>query len=104
MKAFSNENSISAFADAVIEVNQNKINSNSSMRILKADLDKVSKSINNIMNAIEQGIITETTKSRLEELEKQKREITEKIIIAKTKEKALLKKQDIIDYIRKKKV
>ena len=100
MKAFNNENSISAFADAVIEVNQNKINSNSSMRILKADLDKVSKSINNIMNAIEQGIITETTKSRLEELEKQKREITEKIIIAKTKEKALLKKQDIIDYIQ----
>lgn len=99
MKAFNNEKGVSAFADVVMEVNQNKIASNKSLNILKADLEKTQKSINNIMHAIEQGILTETTKSRLEELEQQKKELSEKILISKTKEKAILKKQDIIDYI-----
>jgi hypothetical protein len=38
-------------------------------------LKDVEKSIKNIVKAIEQGIVTESTKARLEELEKQRKEL-----------------------------
>ena len=39
------------------------------MATLKSDLQRVNKTIANIMSAIEKGVVTNTTKSRLEELE-----------------------------------
>lgn len=39
------------------------------MATLKSDLQRVNKTITNIMSAIEKGVVTNTTKSRLEELE-----------------------------------
>ena len=46
---------------------------------LKADLQKTNSSISNMVIAIEKGIITETTKTRLEELETTRKDLQEKI-------------------------
>ena len=46
---------------------------------LQENLKEIDKRINNLLKDIEQGIITETTKSRLEELEAEKRQITAEI-------------------------
>lgn len=48
---------------------------NTLLPVLNNDLKDVEKSISNLLNAIEQGIITESTKARLEELEKQRKEL-----------------------------
>lgn len=49
------------------------------LKALEKNVNEVEKALNNILNAIEQGIITETTRSRLLELEQQKKDIIESI-------------------------
>ena len=57
----------------------------SSAALLEADLVNVRKSIKNIMTAIEQGIITASTKARLEELEEQQAALEEQLEFEKSK-------------------
>lgn len=50
------------------------------------------------MIAIEKGILTDTTKSRLEELEKQKKDLQEKLVVEQSKEHYELTKEDIQNF------
>ena len=52
------------------------------------------------MSAIEKGIITETTKSRLEELEIQRKDLSEKLIIEESKVSCELTKEDIQNFFK----
>ena len=52
------------------------------------------------MKAIEQGIITETTKERLETLEGSQRELQEKLILERMKEQVILDKKVIENYLK----
>ena len=45
------------------------------LKMLQQQLSKTNKKIDNILNAIEQGIITDSTKQRLQELENKKKDI-----------------------------
>lgn len=58
------------------------------------------RAIDNIMDAMEKGIITSSTKSRLTKLEARLDEIEAKIITENAKEKASLKREDIIRYLK----
>ena len=60
---------------------------------LKGQLAEVEKRIENLMNAIEQGIITDTTKDRLSQLEGKKKEIEISILQEKIKKPFLTKEQ-----------
>lgn len=62
----------------------------SSALALEKELDDTEKAISNLMKAIEMGIITETTKERLIELEEKKKDLTDKVKI----EKAMLRELD----------
>lgn len=68
---------------------------NNSLSNLKSDLQRVNSAIVNIMPAIEIGILTETTKSRLEELETQRKVLGEKLVIEESKSNFELTKEDI---------
>lgn len=61
---------INQISDKIIETQGEEDNI---ITLLKHQLTETKSGIDNLMNAIEKGIITETTKSRLLELEKQKR-------------------------------
>lgn len=67
---------------------------------LKEQLADIEKRIENIMNAIEQGIITNTTKARLAQLESQKKE-TEISLLQEKIKKPFLTKEQIIFGIEK---
>ena len=60
---------------------------------LQGELKEVQKKIKNIMTAIEQGIITSTTKDRLEELETEKNEIEGRIAREEMKKPLLTKER-----------
>lgn len=60
---------------------------------LKEQLADTEKRIENLMNAIEQGIITDTTKDRLAQLESKKKEIEITILQEKIKKPFLTKEQ-----------
>ena len=60
---------------------------------LKAQLEDTQKRIGNIMDAIEQGILTENTKSRLTQLESKQKELEIAILQEKIKKPFLTKEQ-----------
>lgn len=60
-----------------------KLEEGEHIAVLQDRLNGVNKSISNIMTAIEQGILTDTTKERLLSLEQEKAELTEQIAFEK---------------------
>lgn len=91
-KVLFNDELIERIADRVMEL-QGK--DNTVLPLLQKQYAEAQRGIDNMLNAIQQGIITSSTKERLEELEKQKKEIAAQIVkeeLAKptlTKEKIL---------------
>ena len=70
-------------ADKTVEYNKST-EASAELSLFKAELSSVNRAIGNLMSAIEQGIITDTTKERLLELESQKKSLERKILIAKS--------------------
>ena len=63
-------------------------------------LQETEKGIENILNAIQQGVLTSSTKQRLEELEKTKEEL-EMNIIQEQMQKPMLTKEQVIYWINR---
>lgn len=81
---------IDEIAETVIKV-QNE--GGSEIPILTKQLSDTEKSIANVMKAIEMGVVTETTKDRLLELESQKKELEFQLAAEKIKRPTLTKEQ-----------
>lgn len=100
LKTLDNSKNLSTLVDKILDVHEKRVNAHTALNSLKNELATVNKSLANIMSAIEKGIITETTKTRLEELESAKHDVEAKIAIAKTKERLHITKEDIIKYFK----
>ena len=99
-KIFENKENLNFLADKVIELHNSKVENHSVLNILEKERDEVSNSLNNIMMCLEQGIISESTKKRLMELDKQLKELNKKISLEKQKDrKPILSKKDVTDFI-----
>ena len=73
---------------------------NTTVPLLRKQLAETEKSIENVLNAIEQGIITPSTKQRLEELEQRKQNL--QIEIAKENiKKPVLTKEQILFWLHR---
>ena len=68
---------------------------------LNANLKEVTRAIGNLMKAIEAGIITESTKTRLEELEGQKKQLMAAIERTKLKTDLMITKEHILFFLLK---
>ena len=73
---------------------------NSIINLLTNDRDKTQTAINNIVAAIEQGIITSSTKKRLDELESKLNDIQMKLSIAETRKTEEIKKENLVYRIK----
>ena len=73
---------------------------NPDIAILKTQIAEIEKNIENMLKAIQAGIITPSTKERLEELEANKIELEDKLVIAKIKN-PLLTREEISFFIYK---
>ena len=87
-------------AHTVYLYNKETIENNEELIYLTKELTRVQKSIDNIMKAIEQGIITSSTKSRLEELEVERDEIDALITQEELKQSILVDENDIYEYFK----
>lgn len=67
------DETIEKIADAVMELHDKELNDSSLLVDLERRKKDIEKALNNLLYAIEQGIITETTKNRLTELEAEKK-------------------------------
>lgn len=101
LKTFENNDTINKFADKILAANQKRISEQSILNLLLQEQEKTEKAKNNMLSAIEKGIVTNTTKVRLEELEIKQEEIAQKILMEKTKVKIILTKEDITSHIKR---
>lgn len=92
------DDNIDIIATKAMELIEKDFADTSYLAGLQENLKEIDKRINNLLKAIEQGIITETTKSRLEELEAEKRQITAEIGQEELK-KPLLTKERIMFWL-----
>jgi hypothetical protein len=82
-------------ADAILELQKKD---NTFLPMLRGQLKETEKNINNMLNAIQQGVLTASTKDRLEELEKHKEEL-EISIMQEQMQKPMLTKEQIVFWI-----
>ena len=84
-------------ADTVIEF-QNAHSNKDEIKRLQSELSEVKKKINNIVDAIESGIITATTKERLETLETDRSKIEGQIALKKA-EMPVVERDKILEWM-----
>lgn len=99
-KIFGTKENREYLADLVMQVHDKRLHDQSFLKLLKEDKEQTEKSIANIMAAIEQGILTHSTKSRLNELEEHMQDVNAKILIEQSNEQQRLKRSDVIEYLK----
>lgn len=90
MKIIFDDDLMDRLADVLLE-HLNK--ENTSLPILQKQFAEVQKNIDNMLNAIQQGIFTTSTKERLESLEREKSELSVQIIKEEISKPKLTKEQ-----------
>lgn len=95
MQTIMNDALMERLIDTLLELQKKE---NTTLPILKKQLVEVEKRIQNVLNAIEAGIFTASTKRRLDELEEQKSQL-EISILQEEMQKPLLTREQIAFYI-----
>lgn len=87
-------------ANRVYEYYQRQSGSDDSYeKSILANIKDVDLKLNNILKAIEMGIINETTQSRMQELEERKRLFNDELIAERNRQKYALKKEHVVRYL-----
>ena len=76
MKLINDEETVKAIATMLLDMQERE---NTNLPLLTEQLREAQRGIDNLLNAIQQGIFTKSTKNRLEELEAAKEELEVKI-------------------------
>ncbi len=88
-------------ADKIITAQKSRIKDTTILNILKDEQNSTQKAIDNLLSAIEQGVVTPTTKRRLAELELKLDNINEKLLSEQSKNKTSLTRTDILKFLKK---
>jgi hypothetical protein len=99
LKLLNTPEKISRLTDEVVKLNEQISKEQSILNLLISERVKIQKSLDNVMIAIEEGIITSTTKARMTELENSLAEINMKIAAEESKLDRTLKKEDVEKFI-----
>ena len=97
MKLINDEETVKAIATMLLDMQERE---NTNLPLLTEQLKETQRGIDNLLNAIQQGIFTKSTKSRLEELEVAKEELEIKIANEKLAKPKLTEEQ-ILFYLHK---
>lgn len=87
--------------DKIYDLHYKKAEDKTMLILLKREMETITTSLKNVMLAIESGIITQSTKERLTELELQKADLLNKIAFEESKTKTQTTKNDIKKYLLK---
>ena len=101
IKVLDNDETINLLAEKIISLQKEKAKEDSTKNLLIDQKKEIEENISNIVTAIEKGIITNTTKQRLIELEKSLENVKTQIIQQETNSVTVMKKTDIVRFIKK---
>jgi len=99
-KMLASEETILAIADALYKLHQKNAADNSKLKGLESNRAAAIKASTNLISAMEQGIITEQTKTRLKELESEIAQLDFAIEEEKQRSYTYLTAEAIADYLR----
>ena len=85
-------------ADNILKVQESEDCGNILLTSLNKEKIETQKTLDNIMKAVEQGVINNTTNKRMIELEKKLEDIERQIIVGKSKANFKLTKEDIVNH------
>lgn len=91
---------IENIADRIMGAHKKRMQDASCLNLLEEQMLSIENSINNLIKAMEQGIISQATKDRLNSLEQEKADLQNKIAIEKIKAQLLVKRDDIVKYLK----
>ena len=91
---------IENIADRIMSAHKKRMQGASCLNLLEDQLVAIDNSIANLIKAMEQGIISQATKDRLNSLEQEKFDIQNKIAIEKQKEQLIVQRDDIVKYLK----
>ena len=97
MQMIFDDTTLDAIASMVLDVQARE---NTSLPVLKAQLAQTEQGIQNMLNAIQQGIFTASTKQRLEELEATKERLSVSILQEEL-QKPHLSKEQILFFLQR---
>lgn len=100
LKVLNNPDLIADVADKLLEAIKRQFSDQSTLNLLIKEKQQVQKSIDNLLDAIAEGIRTNSTKFRMEELEKKLDTLESKIAIEKSKERSQITRSDVIRYVK----
>ena len=99
-QVIGSEENISVIADKIMAINEQRIQSQSLLNLLYAEKDETQRCIDNLIKAMEQGILTASTKERMEELEEKLQSLKTNIIIEENKTTKKLTKEDVVQFLK----
>ncbi|MCI8728677.1 MAG: hypothetical protein HFK07_02560 [Clostridia bacterium] len=94
----SNPEIINFIVEKLMEIQQQQIRENSILAVLEKQKRQVEIALNNLVCAVERGIISNTTNKRLHELEQQQEELKRQILIERSKQVVQLQENDIREF------
>lgn len=84
----------------VVEVYNSSLQESAELNILKQDLATTEKHLANLLEAIKNGIFTESTKAELVKLEKRKEELKKQITIEEANKEEKLSKEQVLFFFK----
>lgn len=99
MDLFTNKVNLDIIADEIMRIHEKNRMEQSVLKLLREDKAKDEKSLNNILAAIEEGIINTTTKNRMAELEQRIDELNGKILVEESKLENSITKEEVMEYL-----
>ncbi len=98
LKQLNNPDTKNTIVKALLKYQQDQLKENYTLNILKKELKQVQTSLNNLVKAVEQGVVTKTTGQRIKELETQEENLQKSILTEKNKSAIILTEKEIRDY------
>ena len=98
IEKLSNPETMNYIVAELLKIQEIQAKDNPTMRILKKQHKQVETALNNVMTAIERGVISNTTNKRLHELEQQQEQLERQILIEHSKQAVQLKENDIREF------
>jgi len=100
IKVLSKKDNVEELIDGIMQVQQQQLQKKSLIAVLMKDKKKLEKSLDNLVKAIEKGVVTNTTTKRITEVEKQIEDYERKILIEQSKISAEIPREEVQTYIK----
>ena len=101
IKVLDNPETVDLITAKIFEAHEKRLKDTSVLNLLEAERDKLRKALDNMLNAVAQGIITSSTKERIEQIEAALEEAEAKVLMERAKSKVQITPADVKRFIYK---